>query len=150
MLLRKSICCALGLSLVGALQLGLSPQGRCALRAPWPAMMYYERAEGDTAEIDVQRVADLLGERQELREARDFDAADAVRDELKTGMGVTVLDREGVWFVGDRMPGSSARTGNFPPSYTRQQGDTAEVDVEKVEELVASRAVLRVSRDFEG
>lgn len=143
------LCCG-ALSLVGAFQLGLSsPCRSVALRSSWPVVMrYYERAEGDTAEIDVQRVTDLLGERQELREARDFDAADAVRDELSS-MGVTVLDREGVWFVGDRMPGGAARMGGvFPAAYTRQEGDTAEVDVERVEELLAVRADLRAQRDW--
>jgi len=147
------LCCG---TLVGALQLGLSPglsspRSAAALRVPCPVVMrYYERAEGDESEIDVQRVTDLLGERQELREARDFDAADAVRDEL-SGMGVTVLDREGVWFVGDRMPGAAARMGGvFPAAYTRQEDDTAEVDVEKVQELLASRADLRAQRDWAG
>ena len=60
----------------------------------------YEREPGDTAEVDVARVEALLAERAQLRAARDFDGADAVRDELRD-MDVTVHDREMRWFVGD-------------------------------------------------
>jgi hypothetical protein len=78
----------------------LTPQ--FGLRVPVSvAAAIYERAEGDTGEVDVARVNELLEERAELREARDFAAADEVRDELKE-MGVTILDRDQKWFFGDR------------------------------------------------
>ena len=70
-------------------------------RVPAIVADIYERAEGDEGEVDVARVNELLEERNELRRARDFDAADEVRDEL-AGMGVTILDRDQVWYSGDR------------------------------------------------
>ena len=71
-----------------------------ALRVPVLVAAVYERAEGDEGEVDVDKVNALIDERAELREARDFDSADAVRDEL-IDMGVTVLDNDMVWYIGD-------------------------------------------------
>ena len=75
-----------------------------ALRVPVLVAGLYDRADGDAGEVDVDKVNELLEERAELRGARDFDAADEVRDEL-VGMGVTVLDKDMVWYVGDRPKG---------------------------------------------
>jgi len=120
----------------------LTPQ--FGLRVPVSvAAAIYERAEGDTGEVDVARVNELLEERAELREARDFAAADEVRDELKE-MGVTILDRDQKWFFGDR-PASFGDKN----TYTRQAGDTSEIDVEKVEELLQERNFLRRNREFD-
>ena len=83
--------------------------------------------------------------RAAVGEARDFDSADAVRDEL-IDMGVTVLDNDMVWYVGDRPKGFREQC-----TYTRQAGnEVVEVDVEKVEELIMERAFLRRNRDFVG
>lgn len=116
-----------------------------ALRVPVLVAALYERAEGDEGEVDVDKVNALINERAELREARDFDSADAVRDEL-IDMGVTVLDKDMVWYVGDRPKGFKEQC-----TYTRQAGnEVVEVDVEKVEELIMERAFLRRNRDFVG
>lgn len=115
-----------------------------ALRVPVLAAALYDRVEGDEGEVDVAKVNDLLEERAELREGRDFDAADEVRDEL-VGMGVTVLDKDRVWYVGDRPKGFREQC-----TYNRQAGNDIEVDVEKVEELIMERAFLRRNRDFAG
>ena len=116
-----------------------------ALRVPVLVAAVYERAEGDEGEVDVDKVNALIDERAELREARDFDSADAVRDEL-IDMGVTVLDNDMVWYVGDRPKGFREQC-----TYTRQAGnEVVEVDVEKVEELIMERAFLRRNRDFVG
>ena len=115
-----------------------------ALRVPVLVAALYDRVEGDEGEVDVAKVNDLLEERAELREGRDFDAADEVRDEL-VGMGVTVLDKDRVWYVGDRPKGFREQC-----TYNRQAGNDIEVDVEKVEELIMERAFLRRNRDFAG
>ena len=75
-----------------------------ALRVPVLVAALYGRVDGDEGEVDVDKVSALLEERAELREGRDYDAADEVRDEL-VGMGVTVLDKDMVWYVGDRPKG---------------------------------------------
>jgi cysteinyl-tRNA synthetase len=115
-----------------------------ALRVPALVASLYDRAAGDEGEVDIDKVNELLEERAELRDARDFDAADEVRDEL-VGMGVTVLDKDRVWYVGDRPKGFRESC-----TYTRQAGNDIEVDVEKVEELIMERAFLRRNRDFAG
>ena len=115
-----------------------------ALRVPVLVAGLYERVDGDEGEVDVAKVNELLEERAELRDGRDFDAADEVRDEL-VGMGVTVLDKDRVWYVGDRPKGFREQC-----TYTRQAGNDIEVDVEKVEELIMERAFLRRNRDFAG
>ena len=115
-----------------------------ALRVPVLVASLYDRVEGDEGEVDVAKVNELLEERAELRDGRDFDAADEVRDEL-VGMGVTVLDKDRVWYVGDRPKGFREQC-----TYTRQAGNDIEVDVEKVEELIMERAFLRRNRDFAG
>ena len=115
-----------------------------ALRVPVLVASLYDRVDGDEGEVDVAKVNELLEERAELRDGRDFDAADEVRDEL-VGMGVTVLDKDRVWYVGDRPKGFREQC-----TYTRQAGNDIEVDVEKVEELIMERAFLRRNRDFAG
>jgi cysteinyl-tRNA synthetase len=115
-----------------------------ALRVPFLVASLYDRVDGDEGEVDVAKVNELLEERAELRDGRDFDAADEVRDEL-VGMGVTVLDKDRVWYVGDRPKGFREQC-----TYTRQAGNDIEVDVEKVEELIMERAFLRRNRDFAG
>ena len=82
----------------------------------------YEREPSDTAEVDVARVETLLAERTQLRAARDFDGADAVRDELRE-MDVTVHDREMRWFVGDLrdLDNGRGRGGGRDDGYGREQ-----------------------------
>ena len=63
----------------------------------------YERAEDDTASIDVKRVESLLDERQELRRNRRYEDADIIRDRLNA-MGVTIWDKERVWSCGGALP----------------------------------------------
>ncbi|GAB2484345.1 cysteine--tRNA ligase [Jatrophihabitans fulvus] len=48
-------------------------------------------AAGDAGDVDVARVEQLLAERAAARSAKDFAAADRIRDELG-GLGVTVID----------------------------------------------------------
>jgi cysteinyl-tRNA synthetase len=62
----------------------------------------YERAAGDTAPVDVGRVEQLLSERSSARRSRDFQAADALRDQLRDELSVEVSDRDFTWQVGRR------------------------------------------------
>ena len=98
----------------------------------------YCREEGDEAPIDETLVEELLAERNELRRERDYDGADAVREEISK-MGVTILDRRKIWFVRRSVPGRK---------YTRLAGDTADVDTVCIEELVAERDSMRRTRRY--
>lgn len=97
----------------------------------------YCREDGDDAPIDEGLVEELLAERNDLRREQDYEGADAVRTELNA-MGVTVIDRRQIWFVRRRKR----------PEYTRKAGDDAEVDVERVEELVGERDSMRRVRNY--
>jgi hypothetical protein len=58
----------------------------------------YTREPGDAAQIDVARVDRMLLERIGAKRARDFAAADALRESLQA-MGVHVNDKEKLWAV---------------------------------------------------
>ena len=135
----------------------------------------YVRRAGDDGPIDVARVEELIAERSDLRMARDYEGADAVRDELR-GMGVTVHDREMEWFVG--RGGSGARSGydsgsgggryndgggerrsfrtpqDFGPDghdYVRDERDASELPdgaLEEINDLLARRLEAKMKRAF--
>ena len=126
----------------------------------------YRRMEGDTARIDVAKVNDLLSRRVGAKRARDFRAADAMRNELR-GLGVAVLDREREWHVivndglgrpdgGGSEPyggyggahNMSERFGETGHDYTRADDGSVEVDEAKVNEMLAARLHARLNRDF--
>lgn len=59
----------------------------------------YNRSDDDNAaEIDEQAVYELLGERLQAKAARDYNAADACRERLRS-MGVDVFDKTKTWRV---------------------------------------------------
>jgi hypothetical protein len=68
---------------------------RAAVRA---AASGYLRDPTDTAPVDVSEVERLLCERAEARAARNWNAADELRDQLGA-MGVSVQDNEKAWIV---------------------------------------------------
>jgi len=117
----------------------------------------YVRDERDRAEVDVVLVENLLEERTRLRRERDFDGADAVREELNA-MGIAVFDKDLVWRVKfDRRSGpSGARDQNrdFGPlghDYVRAANDNAELDEAKIghiNDLIARRLQAKISRNF--
>jgi cysteinyl-tRNA synthetase len=139
LLLGSADCFALG-----------SLRGRCAksdsrtAAPPLLRVLKYTREEGDTAEIDVEKVEELIFQRSQHRQDRNFREADAVRSQL-LAMGVTVFDRERRWFVG-----SGARRSQ--PQYVREEGDHAPLspaDIAAIESLLARRLEMRKARDFE-
>jgi len=101
----------------------------------------YTREEGDMAPIDVRRVEEMIFQRSQHRQDRNFATADAIQDEL-TQMGVTVFDRERKWFVG--------RGSGRQLQYCREVGDVKPVDVGAVEALIEERNARRKSRDWDG
>jgi cysteinyl-tRNA synthetase len=115
-------------------------------------------ANGASAE-DTPIIEGLLEERDELRQSRDYEGADAIREELRTRFKVIIDDREKMWWVDD---GSGARTGRGADrgrrgdrgsrdqvEYTRL-GSTGDVDASAIEALLAKRDELRRLRDYDG
>ena len=133
---------------------------------PLCRVVHYTREDGDNAPVDVAKVEEMLFQRSQLRQDRNFQKADEIYSELGR-MGVTVFDREMVWFVGSGsrsgsggrrggggsggyQDGYQRRVGNRRLSYTREVGDHYPVDVEAVEALIEERTALRLSREFDG
>ena len=138
------------------------------LASPQCRVVQYTREEGDTAAIDIAKVEELLFQRSQSRQDRDFAESDRIYNELSQ-MGVTVFDREMKWFVGrggrgrggaGRGGAGQGRGGTFQSGfqrraatrqvYTRESGDVYPVDIAAVEQLIEQRVALRLSRDFEG
>ena len=131
----------------------------------------FSRAAGDTAPVDIPLVESLLSERTELRKRRDFDGADAIREELRR-MGIGVDDKARTWVVmgrgGSGAPGgddANGRKGRAERSederdaqpwmskpWTRVEGtdDGREVDEAEVLLRLAARDDARERRDFVG
>ncbi len=125
----------------------------------------YMRERGDDAEVDVARVEALIAERDDLRWERDFDGADAIRDELRD-MGVAIFDRDRSWRVerAGWMRESSSRERGPPrgsagreveewekKEWSRAEGTAdadSDVDEAAVEELLARRDSARETRDY--
>lgn len=110
---------------------------------PMCRVVTYTREEGDDAPIDVAKVEEMIFQRSQLRQDRNFVEADAIQDELAQ-MGVTVFDREMKWFVGS----ASNKIARF--AYQREAGDYNDVDVETVERLIAERSKMRKAQDWSG
>jgi hypothetical protein len=114
------------------------------------------RAVGDVSRVDSRRVEAMLAEREELRRARNFDAADGVRQALM-GMGVRVDDKDRTWTArqeGEAGGGGAAAVGGgggagggaagggeavgagggggTSHGYARVPGDSGSCDVEEV------------------
>ena len=89
---------------------------------------------------------------------RDFETADRLRDELRHDLGVLVFDDERTWRARDA-PGSyggyrgGGGGGGGPQwEYNRDPEDgpeASEVDVEKVNAMLAERGMAKRARDFD-
>ena len=80
------------------------------------------RGDDSGMEVNEAKVVALLEERARERKARNFNRADAIRDELLDEMGVSVWDRDKVWTVGDDAPAPRLRQvkNNFYRSAQRE------------------------------
>lgn len=136
----------------------------------------YEREVGDTAPVDVAAVESLITERTDARRARDFNAADTIREQLRSEYRVEVFDRESTWRVGRSgggrggsnggRGGSNGQRGEREPrtydsldlgekghDYERD-GDTELLEIDEatsglINKLLASRLEAKMGRDFD-
>lgn len=69
----------------------------------------YSREEGDNAPVNEDAVQKILMARDEARSARDWNRADALREDLYNKHSVTVQDKEMTWTVGEGRRGSHGR-----------------------------------------
>ncbi|KOO31834.1 hypothetical protein Ctob_011208 [Chrysochromulina tobinii] len=129
----------------------------------------YERDPQDTAEVDTQRVEELLQERTDLRRSRDFDGADRIREQLRDEFSVTVLDKDKLWYVEnggrgrgreggrdrDRAPSYDRSPQDFGPlghdyTFVAEESTEPEADVlSKINALIAQRLQAKLNRQFD-
>lgn len=129
----------------------------------------YERdTSRDSSNIDEDTVNQLLSDRVAAKKRRDFDTADAIRDQLLQDFAVGVFDKERTWRTGCSASGSGmGRRGNAPtnsrrPPKQREFGPqghdyrqspdagpvTSQFTQTEIDDLLAERLQAKLNRDF--
>ena len=110
----------------------------------------YEQSKYSFDTDDVNVIQDLVAERIEAKRARDFDTADAIRDELLEDYDVVVDDRNRQWSVGgdfgETMKRDSDRDRPYDMSPQSLQVNDEELRI--IQDLVAQRANAKKTREF--
>ena len=106
-----------------------------------------------TADDDLQRMVD---QRNEARYRRDYDGADAIREELRTIFRVEIYDKLGEWVAADGRWGLSNRkrgagTEDGVPVMAKIQTDATPCSLtyDQVMDLVIKRTTARRNRQFQ-
>ena len=94
---------------------------------------YFPSSTGDLTEENISHVTEKLRERFQYKRDRDYDAADAIRDELREQYGVSVDDRTKEWKV------EAVEEPQHTVAYTNDDDDDADDD-ESNEDLEATSA----------
>ena len=106
------------------------------------------------ADDDLQRMVD---QRNDARYRRDYDGADAIREELRTIYRVEIYDKLGEWVAADGRWGLSNRkrgagaTEDGIPVMAKIQGDAkpCTLTYEQVMDMVVKRTTARRTRQFQ-
>lgn len=132
----------------------------------------YERdTSDDNSNVDVEVITKLLQSRVSARKDGEYDAADAIRDELLNVHGVQVWDKERVWRSGCSAGGSGGRFKSQREERSPRQGRKPQQDFgpnghdyqlapdagpisasfteDQIHELLALRLQSKLSRSFE-
>ena len=112
-------------------------------RAPWDEPREWRRGAGQGASADEDEVIELLSARDVMRRAKDYESADAVREEL-LAKGVKLDDSSRTFWLGVE--------GRVVAGWSRAFDDSAEAGDDFVQEIVDAlkqRDALRHARDFE-
>jgi hypothetical protein len=107
-----------------------------------------------TADDDLQRMVD---QRNDARYRRDYDGADAIREELRTIYRVEIYDKLGEWVAADGRWGLSNRkrgagaSEDGVPIMAKVQGDAkpCALSYEEIMDLVVKRTTARRTRQFQ-
>lgn len=109
-----------------------------------------------TADDDLQRMVD---QRNDARYRRDYDGADAIREELRTIYRVEIYDKLGEWVAADgrwglsnRKRGAGATEDGVPiMAKVQSQGDAqpCTLTYEQIMDLVIKRTTARRTRQFQ-
>jgi cysteinyl-tRNA synthetase len=112
---------------------------------PWTMCAYSEPLidEDQESAILVQ-----LEERNEAKAARNFDAADDIRDFLLSEYNVVIDDRLREWSIGGDFGTVRKRSGSDETYMRRGGGDLTSEQEAEIIDIVSVRAVAKKKRDF--
>lgn len=99
--------------------------------------VYTRRGGGNLSEEAVAEIQDLLTERYHHKRDRNFDEADAIRDDLEARFDVRIDDRSSEWRI---------ETDEYFPAST---GNLSEESVELVNEKLRERFQCKRDRDYD-
>jgi hypothetical protein len=96
---------------------------------------------------DEEYVAQRIQTRSEAKRDRDFDTADAIREELAGEYDVVIQDKLKMWSVG----GDFGPDGPKPPgAYVRRGGGTlSDEDITEIKKMLKDRHFAKKNRDFD-
>ena len=123
-----------------------SPARDASRFKPWTVSTYSEPLidEDQESAILVQ-----LEERNEAKAARNFDAADDIRDYLLSEFNVVIDDRLREWSIGgDFGMMKKSRNGNDDTYQRRGGGELSPEEEAEIVDLIAIRAKAKKNRDF--
>ena len=114
---------------------------------PWTMSSYSEALVDEEQE---SAILVQLEERNEAKAARNFDAADDIRDYLLSEYNVAIDDRLREWSIGGDfgIPKKNSRNGDNDSYQRRGGGDLSPEDVTEVMDLIDVRAKAKKNRDF--
>jgi len=130
---------------------------------------YTRDTSRDRSNVDENAVNQLLSERAQAKQIRDFDRADEIRDQLLIEYHVGVYDRERTWRTGVSNSGSGRKFGgggdrgrdrggrktDFGPNghdyYPSEDAgaNTSTLTEPEIHELLADRLQAKLRRDFD-
>ena len=129
---------------------------------------YTRDTSRDSSNVDEGAVMELLRQRGEAKKNRDFDTADAIREDLLINFSVAVDDRERLWRTGasasgsgrmfggkDRNPRKQRKPRNFGPNghdyYLSENAgpNVSSLSDEQIHKLLAERLQAKMSRSFD-
>lgn len=99
--------------------------------------VYTRRGGGNLSEEAVAEIQDLLMERYQYKKNRDFEQADAIRDDLQNRYDVRIDDRSSEWRVD---------TDEYFPAFT---GSLSEDTIEVINEKLRERFQCKRDRDYD-
>jgi len=99
--------------------------------------VYTRRGGGDLSDDQIAEIQDLLMERYRFKKERDFDAADAIRDDLRDRFEINIDDRSSEWRVD---------TDEYAPVFT---GDLSAETVAEITERLRERFRMKRDRDYD-
>eukprot|EP00288_Rhodomonas_lens_P014190 CAMPEP_0177707100 /NCGR_PEP_ID=MMETSP0484_2-20121128/9571_1 /TAXON_ID=354590 /ORGANISM="Rhodomonas lens, Strain RHODO" /LENGTH=269 /DNA_ID=CAMNT_0019218591 /DNA_START=96 /DNA_END=902 /DNA_ORIENTATION=- len=119
-------------------------------------MVPWSRGDDGIKEMDEEAIEEQLQRRERAKRNRDFEMADAIRDDLLLELGVHVDDHRRIWWPDGTKPQDIEGEGWVPAGgrtpedigWTRGEPLDVPADESKILELLSARDAARRARDF--